>query len=208
MSDPRPENAARSAFHVGAGLLIMGLAGVMSPRAQLILASVLFTGGWTLEIVRGLSPRGRELLHRAYGPVMHDDERNRVTSSIWFITGLFFVVLYGVPAATGVAFGVHGLGDPAGGFFGRRHGEHPWPGRAKTLEGSAAYVAAAFVGAVVALMWALPSLDLQTAAAVAAAAAVAGAAAEVGITRLDDNFASVVAAGSVVALAANLGLLG
>ena len=85
----RPNNYARSTFHVLSALLCLVLTLYVCTPAQLPWAAGAFAGTfWSLEITRRMWPRWNDLLLRLLGKIAHPSERHRVNSSTWYVTAL------------------------------------------------------------------------------------------------------------------------
>ena len=83
---------------------------------------------------------------------------------------------------------VLGLGDPIAGLVGRAWGKVPLMNE-RTLEGSLAFVTAAFLAVWGYIALCFPDIELPRAILLASVAAVSGAAIELLSRRIDDNFA-------------------
>jgi dolichol kinase len=195
----RATNYTRSLFHLGSALLALALLHFLPSRAWLVAVSAAFAvSGWTMEIARRQSPAVNDRLMALFSPVAHPQERHRVNSSTWYVSALLLLALFAPRPAAEVGVLVLGVADPAAGLVGRRFGRtRLLAGR--SLEGSLAF---ALVGALVAGAWlALTAvLPLPSLAVVAFAAGITGALAELGSTRLDDNFTIPLAVTAAVAV--------
>jgi dolichol kinase len=134
----------------------------------------------------------------------HAHERTRVNSASWYAAALLVLALFFEPRVCAVAVAVLGVGDPIAGLVGRRWGKHKLL-HGRSLEGSAAFVASAFVAAFAILLGFYASATtVAAAAAIAVAAAVAGAVAEALSKRIDDNLSVPVAAAAFASIASSL----
>jgi dolichol kinase len=116
---------------------------------------------------------------------------------------LFLLAWADVPTASMVALVSLGWGDPAAAIIGRRFGRTRFA-NGRSVEGTAAFIAAAGVASFVALWLGFPQVPAGLALGMAAAGAVAGAVAELVSRRVDDNFSipvSAAVAAAVVGLA-------
>lgn len=197
-SSLRPTNLARSAFHVGSGAFAMGLIRLMPSRGWLIaVAGAFAVSAWTMEIARRRSPAVNDRLMRLFGPVAHAAERHRVNSSTWYVTALVLLSTLAPLAAAELGVLVLAIADPCAGLIGRRFGRTTLRA-GRSLEGTLGFVCA---GALASMAWlgTAASLPVGTMLAMAFAASTAGALAELGSTKLDDNFTIPIVATAAVA---------
>jgi dolichol kinase len=196
----RPANATRSLFHIGSGAFALLMLRVMPSRAWLVAASgAFFVAAWTMEISRRKSPAVNERLMRFFSPIAHAGERHAVNSGTWFITALVLMAIFAPLRAAEVGVVVLALADPAAGLIGRKFGRIRLRAR-RSLEGTLAFLFAGALAALVTLT-AFHAVPLPARILIALAAAAAGAIAELGTTRLDDNFTIPLTAASAAALA-------
>jgi dolichol kinase len=196
----RATNYTRSVFHLGSALFALGLMHLLPGRAWLVGVSAAFAvSGWTMEIARRRSVAVNERLMALFSPVAHPHERHRVNSSTWYVSALLVLALFAPVRAAEVGVLVLGVADPAAGLIGRRFGRTRLIA-GRSLEGSIGFVVA---GALAAGGWLAVTgpLPLPSLAIVAFAGAVTGALAELGSTRLDDNFTIPVSVTAAVAAA-------
>jgi dolichol kinase len=200
ISEARPQNNARSVFHVGSALAALALLHWLPSRGWLIAVSVAFAAsGWTMEIARRLSPAANRRLMALFAPVAHAHERHGINSATWYCTALVLLALFAPLRAAEVGVVVLGLADPAAGFIGRRFGKTRLR-KNRSLEGSLGFVV---VGALAAGAWLAVSggVALPALAVLAVVGGVVGALTEIGSTRLDDNFTIPVTVALAVSLA-------
>jgi dolichol kinase len=182
-----PHNWARSVVHVGAAVLVaLAFELVLSRGVAIGLAVAWCVWAWSLETARRHSERINDLCMKVFGPIAREHERYRVNSATWLGTALLILAVTSphVPAVLGLL--TIGIGDPVAGFVGRRWGATKlFKGR--SLEGSSAFFASAWLlGA--AWLWAFhPELAVFPRLVLAGAAALVGAVVEHLSTRLDDN---------------------
>jgi dolichol kinase len=196
----RPENLARSAFHVSAGLVSLTLIRLLPSRGWLIAAAGAFAlFAWTAETIRRRSPAANAKLMRFFGPVAHPHERHRTNSSTWYVTALTLLATLAPLPAAELAVLVLGFADPAAGAVGRRFGRTRIA-ESRTLEGSIGFV---LVGAAVSLVWlSVTGVPLVRALVLGVVAGIAGALAEIASSkRFDDNFTIPVAVAALVSAA-------
>jgi dolichol kinase len=101
------------------------------------------------------------------------------------------------PAVAAAALTIQMLGDAAAAVIGRRFGAHRWPGSAKSVEGSLAFVGAALAGGIAVAAW--PGASLAPGALVAGA--LVGAVAEGLPLGVNDNLRVPLLAGVALLLA-------
>lgn len=190
-------NYARNGYHVANAVMILLIAHALDTREERIGITVLAAVvGWSIEAARRVSPLAKVWWERTFGPLARPHEAHRVTSATWYISALVLLsTLFPFDAGvTGLV--VLGLGDPAAAIIGRRYGRiRTMHGR--TVEGSLAFVGAAFVGA-----WAVLALwhpDAGVLPLLALAAALGGAFGElISHGRLDDNLVIPLAAAAAM----------
>ncbi|AUX23796.1 hypothetical protein SOCEGT47_043260 [Sorangium cellulosum] len=196
----RPTNHARSLWHVGSGLAVLGLAQLLPERGWLAALSGAFAAAaWSLEIARRVSERVNERLMRLFRLVAHPHERYRVNSSTWYMTALFLLALFGTRLSQSIAIVVLAVADPAAAYIGRRFGRTRLLEN-RSLEGTLAFFVVGGLGAL-AVLGALGPASLSSRLFLAAVAGLAGAATELFSSRLDDNFTIPVAVATAVTLA-------
>ncbi|WP_437963411.1 hypothetical protein WMF04_27210 [Sorangium sp. So ce260] len=196
----RPTNHARSLWHVGSGLAVLGLIQLLPERGWLVAVSGAFAAAaWSMEIARRVSEPVNERLMRVFRLVAHPHERYRVNSSTWYVTALLLLALFGTRLSQSLAVVVLAVADPAAALIGRRFGRtRLLDGR--SLEGTLAFFAAGALSSLV-VMWALGPASLSSRLLLAAVAGLAGAATELFSSRMDDNFTIPVAVAAAVTLA-------
>lgn len=202
----RPTNYARSAFHVGSGLLALAMIyWVLSSTGMLIIAAGFATWGWTMEAWRRVNPKVNARLMAFFGPVSHPHEHWRVNSATWYASALLLLALIGQPLLCAIAVTVLALADPAAGLIGRKWGRTKLV-NGRSLEGSSTFFVVGTLAAfgVAAGMY---GVAIVPALLIALAAALPATLAELFSRVLDDNFTVPVAAalGGWVAMSA-LGL--
>lgn len=194
----RPTNYARNVFHMFGATVVMTVIHLLPDRASMIAVALSVTiPAWTIELLRRSNPRLNDWMMWLFGPVAHAHERFRVNSASWYAAALTLLAFVSpVPAALlGVA--VLGFGDPFAAIVGRRIGRTRIRA-GRTLEGSLAFVVAAWVAGVATLALAAPGVP--NAAITALVAAVCGAVAELYSGDVDDNLTIPLAAALGAAL--------
>jgi dolichol kinase len=203
MRPPRPENLARSLFHVCSGVSAVLVVQFVPAAALPWMAGAMAGTAWSLEGGRRVWPSMNDALMRLFGLVAHDHERERVNSGTWYATALFGLALLTTPLVCSLAVLVLGVADPAAAAIGRRFGRTRLAA-GRSLEGSLAFVLAgtlASFGMLRVFYAALPSGESW---ALAGGAAVAGALAEALLHRVDDNLSIPLAAAAGAALVAGV----
>jgi dolichol kinase len=183
----RPENAARSLFHVASGATALLMLRLLPDREWLVAASgSLALMAWSLEISRRLHPPLNGYLMRFFSRIAHAEETHRVNSSTWYMTALVGLALLAPLRAAELGVVVLGLADPAAGFIGRRIGRTKIR-KNRSLEGTLGFFAVGMAAAFT-LLVVFHQLSLASMLAIAAVASAAGALIELATVRLDDNF--------------------
>lgn len=140
-----------------------------------------------IEVLRLRDERfSREIIeHPLFGRMIRPRELRRVSGAFWFVLGVALTIALFPKAAVEVACLAFGFGDAASAVVGRRYGTVRLGG-GRTLQGSLAFVVAAFV-AVLLFRMALYGGGAATALPWALVAAALGAAVELVSVRVDDN---------------------
>lgn len=195
----RPPNYVRNAYHVANAVVVVFLVHVIltSWWMRIGVATAGFVAAWGMETARRVDPRINALLMRLFAPVAHPHEVDHVNSATWYTTAILILAwLFPLDAAI-VGVVVLGVADPAAAVVGRRFGRIPL-GERRTLEGTLAFVAVGFLGAVL-VLFAIGHPGPVLAFAIAGA--VGGAIGEILARRIDDNLViPLLSATSVVAV--------
>ena len=195
----RPHNLARSATHMASGLSsILVCASGYAEFA--VVGLILFQ--WSLDLGRWVSPGLRTFMNTHFRPIAHPHEMHRITSSSWYSLGLGLAMLIsgGVGPAAFLAAAILGFSDPAAGIIGRRFGKHRIV-NGRSVEGSAAFVAAGLLVGVPTLLLFGQAASLSVALTLGLAAVIPAALVELFVRRLDDNLTIPVAAAAGARLA-------
>lgn len=183
----RPENYARSFFHVLSAAAALLMLRLVPHREWLVLLSgSLALVAWSLETLRRIHPPANTYLMRFFSRIAHHEETHKVNSSTWYLTALVGLALFAPLRSAELGVVVLGLGDPAAGFIGRRIGRTKIR-KNRSLEGTLGFFAVGMAAAF-ALLLAFHSLPLASMLAIAALASAAGALIELATIHLDDNF--------------------
>lgn len=196
----RPTNYARNLLHVASGTTA-AIVLALFPWRTLLLAIItpVLVWAWTVEFLRRRNPGLNARVMAVFAPVAHPHEWHRVNSATWYASALFLLAWADIPTASMVALVSLAWGDPAAAIVGRRFGRTRFA-NGRSVEGTAAFIAAASVASFVALRLGFPGVDLPLAVGMAAAGAVAGAVAELVSRRVDDNFSIPVSAAVAAAM--------
>lgn len=183
----RPDNFARSAFHMGSAAVALTCIELLEWRWVQAIAIGFFAFAWTLEIGRRYSETVKKIGLALFGKFAHPHELVRVNSATWYSTALLPIALLFPPVACMVGVAVLGFADPAAGFVGRRWGRTRLRA-SRSVEGTLAFIVAGFAIAFGLLMIAHAELTIGQRLLLAGAGAVIGAIAELFSGRVDDNF--------------------
>ncbi len=184
----RPSNYARSVFHASSGLFAIAIfeAG-FDMRLLTGLAVAVVIWAWTMEVGRVFSPWLNDWLMWAFSLVSHPHEAVRINSATWYSSAAAIITILSPNYVGVLALLVLAVGDPMAGLVGRRFGRTKLVGP-KSAEGTAAFVVTSVLAGLLYLgIWhpELGGLDMVLFASVAA---LSGGIAELGTSRLDDNF--------------------
>ena len=195
MSDPAPAlsyrvELQRKAIHLGALVLPLAMLALPTPLARGILTALAGLAV-ALDVARQRVPAVRRVLvDKAFGWMMRAEEVPPVggplvfNGAVWMCLSAAACVWLFPPSVGAAALAMLMLGDGAAAVVGRRVGRTKWPGTPKSVEGSAAYVVAAFAMGLAVTLW--PGAQLTVLAC--AVGAVVGAALEALPIPVNDNF--------------------
>ena len=186
----RPTNYARTALHIGCGILAIVLLEWLLPLWALPFAA----GGfalwcWSMEIARRIWPWWNTMLFKfpLFKVVAHPREVHHVNSATWFATSIFVLALMQTHIVPLVAAAVVTFGDPAAATIGRKWGKTVLV-NGRTLEGCLALlVVGTSVGLLGLRVFHADVLTWPESILVAGLAALFGGVAELVSRRLDDN---------------------
>lgn len=186
---PYAAELKRKALHLGA--LVLPASILLLPRGVALVALAVVTAlAVSLDVARQRVPAVRRLIvDRAFGWMMRPEELPPegspivLNGAVWmFVSALLCAWLF-APGVAAAALAMLMVGDGAAAVVGRRFGRTKWPGSPKSVEGSAAYAASAFLTGLAVVAW--PGTALTP--AVCAVGAVVGAAVEALPIGLNDN---------------------
>ena len=162
----------------------------------LALASAAFVISVSVETARLQFPGLNRWLLESFGFLFKERERGRVTAAMWLALATLLAFLVFPEPLAAVALLMSAFGDPAASVVGRLWGRLRFG--AKSVEGAAAFFAAALAVAVV--CWAGRLYEPLWAGVAAAAVAAVVEALSGQVLPLEDNLTVPLAAGAVLAL--------
>ncbi len=185
----RLPKAARSVFHVSAGLVGVLLYQFVLTKTQaaVILLSLLsvFT---VLEISRRFSHRFNDfMVYRVFGAISRPQERYKTNSASYYLLALTIITLLTPREAVCLAVLVLGFGDPMASFAGNRWGKYRLANDKSPL-GSLAFFTTSFMAASAYLLLAAEGLPWHQCLLIAGCISLVGAFIELFSHKFDDNF--------------------
>ncbi len=197
----------RKAIHLGALVLPIAILAVPSSLVvpALTTLAVLAVG---LDVARQRVPAIRRLVvDRAVGWMMRPEELPADGSALvlngaaWMCVSAALCAWLFPPGIAAAALAMLMVGDGAAAVVGRRFGRTKWPGSPKSVEGSAAYAATAFLTGLGVTLWP----DVALTAGLCTVGAFVGAAIEAVPFPLNDNVRVPLLSGLAMLAAGNLG---
>jgi dolichol kinase len=179
----------RKAIHLGALVLPFAILALPTPLARGVLTALAVLAV-ALDVARQRIPAVHGLLiERVFGWMMRPEELAFggpivFNGAVWMCLSAAVCVWLFPPDVGAAALAMLMVGDGAAAVLGRRFGRTKWPGSPKSVEGSAAYAAAAFLTGLAVATW--PSAELTLLAC--AVGAALGAALEALPIPVNDNF--------------------
>lgn len=155
------KEAPRKVIHVGTATVAAVLVWILPPGpARIVLVGVAALA-LAIDLARLRFPGFRRTFERVLAPMLRSHEGVRITGATTLAIGFATIVLLfpREAAVAGIAFA--GYADAAGALVGRAFGIHRYAS-GKSVEGTIAFVVVAFL-----IAWALPSLGIGAAIAVA-----------------------------------------
>ncbi len=168
-------------------------------RIPLLVLAALAIGG---DIARARSIGARRWLHRVFGTLMRPEEMPPLGGPIvlngatWMCVAAAFCTAVFSPAIAAAALAIQMLGDGAAALVGRRFGRTRLGKTSKTMEGSVAFLAVAFVAACVVAQW--PGAELGVLAC--SVGALVGAVVESLPLQVNDNISVPLASAAAMLL--------
>lgn len=198
----------RKAIHLGALVLPLAILALPQPIVRVGL-TVLAVLAIILDVARQRVPAVRDLIVGVFGWMMRPEELPPLgaplvfNGAVWMCLSAAICAWVFPPDLGAAALAMLMIGDAAAALVGRRFGKTRWPGSPKSIEGSAAYVVAAFATGCAVTMW--PGATLT--AALCAVGAIVGAALEAAPIPIDDNVRVPLLSGlAMVGVAAMMGV--
>lgn len=198
----KPTNYHRNIFHVGMGVVAVGLYEFFLTYTATIwvLATISAIAG-TLEITRKFWPHWNHLLMNSifFKRIARPREHGRINSASVYAFTLTGVCLLAPMIAVETGLLVLAFADPAASLVGKRWGRRKlW--RQKSWAGSAAFLVVAFGVATAFLLWKSAVPTWGSVAGAAFAIALVATATETLSDRLDDNFSVLAMSTAIAAL--------
>ncbi len=180
----------RKAIHLGALVLPLAILALPTPLARGALTALAVLAV-ALDVARQRVPAVHEVLvGRAFGWMMRPEELPAFggplvfNGAVWMCLSAAACAWLFPPGVGAAALAMLMVGDGAAAVLGRRFGRTKWPGTPKSVEGTAAYVVAAFLTGAAVAAW--PGVGLTVAAC--AVGAGVGATLEALPIPVNDNF--------------------
>ncbi len=137
----------RKLFHTASGVFGLWLYGYsgMSETAVIIVVSLCLALGGVTEIIRRASPSVNQNICRIFKGILRERERNKITSSTWFLLAVLAVFLI-FPKSVGILTLFYvAVGDSVAGIVGTKWGRHRIA-RHVSVEGLFANITVCFLG--------------------------------------------------------------
>lgn len=182
----------RKLFHVGGGTFLIGLYLLLGREGAPLAFALLFFVVLGFDLARIRAPRFNRWILRHLGSILRDEEREGFTAMPYFTSGAFLASFLYTPPVAKASLILLTFGDVSATIVGQRFGRIRI-GR-KSLEGSAAFVAAGALAAI--LLSPLHDLPLG----IIAVGALSGALIELVSTRVNDNLTIPVVTGGIMTL--------
>ncbi|PAP76940.1 diacylglycerol/polyprenol kinase family protein [Rubrivirga marina] len=180
----------RKAIHLGALVLPFAILVLPTTLARVVLTTLAVLAV-ALDVARQRVAAVHDLLvDRVFGWMMRPEELPEFggpivfNGAVWMCLSAAACVWLFPPGVGAAALAMLMVGDGAAAVLGRRFGRTKWPGSPKSVEGTAAYVVAAFLTGLAVTTW--PSVGLTVVGC--GVGAVVGAALEALPIPVNDNF--------------------
>jgi dolichol kinase len=187
------KHIGRKFFHLVGGVSLLSLYYVLGRNLALLLYAILFITVLALDVARLRLPLINKFVFAWFGTVIRKNEKEKLTGTAPYVLGIG-LSLYAFPTAiASAAICFLAFGDVAATTIGERYGKAKIGN--KSLEGTAAFIAAGvFVGLVL-----LPMAGVQLPPEIIVAGAVIAAAVEL-VPLGNDNFTIPIVAGAAMTL--------
>lgn len=172
------------------------------PRLTAIVTITSVTAVWTaMEIARVRLPWLNEQVrtHPLFRRMLRPGEEERISGAVWFGWGVVAILVLFPRPSVEVGALVMGFGDGAAQIVGSHWGRNRLLA-GRSLEGSLAFVAFAFVAVLAFRLWRYPELALSDTLLLAGATALLGALLEAVSVRVNDNVVVPVGVAGLAAL--------
>jgi len=183
----------RKLYHSLGGVALLSVYFLAGRERALLFYGALFLVVLALDIVRLKAPAVNRFVFRRFGGIIREREAATLTGTPPYILGIGLSFFFFSPEAAAAGICFLAFGDVAAATVGQRYGRTKIGG--KSLEGTAAFVAAAAAAGVL-----LHLFGIGLAPWVMLTGAVAGAAVELLPVPLNDNLAIPLASGGVMEL--------
>ena len=183
----------RKIFHLGGGVGLLSLYYVLGRSQALLFYGILFIAVLILDVARLKLPLFNEFVYARFGTVIRKNEKEKLTGTAPYVLGIGLSLYAFSTDVASAAICFLAFGDVAATTVGERYGKSKIGD--KSLEGTAAFIAAGlFVGLVL-----LPIAGVQLPPEIIVAGAVIAAAVEL-VPLANDNFTIPIAAGAAMTL--------
>jgi dolichol kinase len=187
------KHIGRKIFHLGGGVGLLSLYYVLGRSQALLFYGILFIAVLILDVARLKLPLFNEFVYARFGTVIRKNEKEKLTGTAPYVLGIGLSLYAFSTDVASAAICFLAFGDVAATTVGERYGKSKIGD--KSLEGTAAFIAAGlFVGLVL-----LPIAGVQLPPEIIVAGAVIAAAVEL-VPLANDNFTIPIAAGAAMTL--------
>jgi len=183
------KHIGRKLYHLLGGLGLLSIYHLAELKTAFVIYSVLFFSMAMFELVRFTVPSVNQFLFRHFSGFIRHSETNKPTGMLFYILGVSLSLFLFDPFVASTAIGFLAFGDVAATTIGERYGRTKI--RDKSLEGTAAFIAASIAGGV---FFYYLGIGVPPSRVVAGACVAAGV--ELLPIRINDNLAIPVIAGA------------
>jgi dolichol kinase len=187
------KHIGRKIFHLGGGVGLLSLYYALGRNQALLFYGFLFIAVLILDVARLKLPLFNEFVYARFGAVIRKNEKEKLTGTAPYVLGIGLSLYAFSTDVASAAICFLAFGDVAATTVGERYGKSKIGD--KSLEGTAAFIAAGlFVGLVL-----LPIAGVRLPPEIIVAGAVIAAAVEL-VPLANDNFTIPIAAGAAMTL--------
>ncbi|OGW35914.1 MAG: hypothetical protein A2X58_12145 [Nitrospirae bacterium GWC2_56_14] len=187
------KHMGRKIFHLAGGVGLLSLYYVLGRSQALLFYGILFIAVLILDVARLKLPLFNEFVYARFGAVIRKNEKEKLTGTAPYVLGIGLSLYAFSTDVASAAICFLAFGDVAATTVGERYGKSKIGD--KSLEGTAAFIAAGlFVGLVL-----LPIAGVQLPPEIIVAGAVIAAAVEL-VPLANDNFTIPIVAGAAMTL--------